>query len=57
MCEKVPNLDFDFSTFGQLSGIISHCAAVPSGVAVTVISGLLHDVISGRVSFSTNLGS
>jgi hypothetical protein len=25
MCEKVPNSDFDFSTFGQLFGIISHC--------------------------------
>jgi hypothetical protein len=28
MCEKVPNSDFDFSTFGQLFGIISPCAAV-----------------------------
>jgi hypothetical protein len=29
MREKVPNSDFDFSTFGQLFGIISHCATSP----------------------------
>jgi hypothetical protein len=28
MCEKVPNSDLDFSTFGQLFGIISPCVPI-----------------------------
>jgi hypothetical protein len=34
MCENVPNSEFDFSTFGQLFGVIFHCATVEKTIIV-----------------------
>jgi hypothetical protein len=47
MCEKVHNLDFEFSTFGQLFGIISRCAAV----AVRPLPELFCQPVSGTMFF------